>query len=83
MKRTVYEASGIFEENSIKTEDSGQAKIYEGCLEISRRCKDLGFWVQLKSWFPMGNHYDHSVFNSLIGKKVIITVQVEDDQFNI
>ena len=61
------------EPEQVDTEDGGQAKIAHGFIMNTSVNPDIHFFVRLQSWDETKQHV---LFNSLVGKKLRITVEV-------
>lgn len=73
--KKVFESNQIVEAKDIDTEDGGMAKIHEGSDCEGFICDDEGFFIRLQSW---DETLKHPLMNSLVGKHIRITVEVED-----
>ena len=72
-KTIVFQVTEVIDEEWIAVEDGGMAKMYQF---VPNDDKDEGMFVRLQSWDEYKDHVD---FDKLIGKKVTVTVEVEDD----
>jgi hypothetical protein len=75
LMRKVFVSNEIVDAKDISMQNSGQAKIYEGADCIGCDCDDDGFFIRLHSW---DETRIHPLMTSLVGKKIRITVEVED-----
>jgi len=72
--KVIFTSTSVFNDASIKTEDGGMAVIHES-NDASVTAEDDCVFVRLQSW---DDTRAHPMFNSLFGKRIRITVEVED-----
>lgn len=72
--RTVYKELLDVEAHHLKSEDSGHALLLNdiGGTELEG---DSSMFVRIQSW---DDTKEHPLLNSLVGKKIRITIEVED-----
>ena len=69
--RQVYRIETTVTEDEVDSEDAGMAKIFTPC---SPDDPDTGMFVRIQSWG------DHTDFNSLVGKRIEVQVNIIDEQ---
>ncbi len=73
--KKVYVMSNTIEADDFKSEDSGEALIYEPYDYSEPVVGDGCLFIRLQSW---DSACVHTLLNSMVGKKIRITVEVED-----
>lgn len=74
--KKVYVMTDRITANDLKLEDGGAALIFDGYNNASELMGDGCLFVRLQSWDAPD--CVHPLLNSMVGKKIRITVEVED-----
>lgn len=73
--KKIYQMTDMITADDLKSEDSGEALIFEDYDCFEPIVGDGNLFVRLQSW---DSACVHPLMNSLVGKKIRITVEVED-----
>lgn len=73
--RKIYETESVIKDGFISREDGGDAMIYDAIDEVET-IGDGCLFVRLQSW---DEEQVHPLMTDIIGKKIRITVEVEED----